>query len=72
MVLKARSLVGSRTRGHPAAGLDHASRALGQQAPSSGKLLSGGIEATAMQLKRFFGSARNIENGGSLTILGTA
>jgi transcription termination factor Rho len=48
-------------------------RAANQEAPSDGKLLSGGIEATALQFpKRFFGSARNIENGGSLTILGTA
>ncbi len=48
-------------------------RSANNEAPSNGKLLSGGIEATAMQFpKRFFGSARNIENGGSLTILGTA
>ncbi|QDU84401.1 hypothetical protein Pla163_15080 [Planctomycetes bacterium Pla163] len=48
-------------------------RASNQEAPSDGKLLSGGIEATALQFpKRFFGSARNIEGGGSLTILGTA
>jgi len=48
-------------------------RASNQEAPSDGKLLSGGIEATALQFpKRFFGSARNIEDGGSLTILGTA
>jgi transcription termination factor Rho len=48
-------------------------RAANNEAPANGKLLSGGIEATALQFpKRFFGSARNIENGGSLTILGTA
>ncbi|MHC4893976.1 MAG: transcription termination factor Rho [Planctomycetota bacterium] len=48
-------------------------RASNQEAPSDGKLLSGGIEATALQMpKQFFGSARNIEEGGSLTILGTA
>ena len=48
-------------------------RAANAEAPSNGKLLSGGIEATAMQMpKQFFGSARNIEGGGSLTILGTA
>jgi transcription termination factor Rho len=48
-------------------------RSSNNEAPSNGKLLSGGIEATALQFpKRFFGSARNIENGGSLTILGTA
>lgn len=41
--------------------------------PNSGKILSGGVEASALQKpKRFFGSARNIEGGGSLTILGTA
>ena len=48
-------------------------RACNVEAPSNGKLLSGGLEATALQFpKRFFGAARNIENGGSLTILGTA
>jgi transcription termination factor Rho len=48
-------------------------RASNVEAPSNGKLLSGGMEATALQFpKRFFGAARNIENGGSLTILGTA
>ncbi|MCF0216251.1 MAG: transcription termination factor Rho [Fibrobacteraceae bacterium] len=41
--------------------------------PHSGKILSGGVDANAMQLpKKFFGAARKIENGGSLTILGTA
>lgn len=48
-------------------------RAYNTLMPSSGKILSGGVEANAMQKpKRFFGSARNIEEGGSLTILGTA
>ena len=48
-------------------------RAYNALASSSGKIMSGGIEATALQKpKRFFGSARNIEGGGSLTILGTA
>ena len=48
-------------------------RACNAEAPSNGKLLSGGLEATALQFpKRFFGAARNIEHGGSLTILGTA
>ena len=48
-------------------------RACNTEAPSNGKLLSGGLEATALQFpKRFFGAARNIEHGGSLTILGTA
>ncbi len=41
--------------------------------PSSGKVLSGGLDANALQRpKRFFGAARNIENGGSLTIIATA
>jgi transcription termination factor Rho len=41
--------------------------------PSSGKILSGGVDANALHLpKRFFGAARNIEEGGSLTILATA
>ena len=41
--------------------------------PHSGKILSGGVDANAMQLpKKFFGAARKIENGGSLTIIGTA
>ena len=48
-------------------------RASNIEAPSNGKLLSGGMDATALQFpKRFFGAARNIEGGGSLTILGTA
>ena len=41
--------------------------------PASGKVLSGGLDANALQRpKRFFGAARSIENGGSLTILATA
>jgi transcription termination factor Rho len=48
-------------------------RAHNTVAPSSGKVLSGGVEANAMQKpKQFFGAARNIEHGGSLTILATA
>ncbi|MBI4930254.1 MAG: transcription termination factor Rho [Bacteroidetes bacterium] len=48
-------------------------RAYNTLSPSSGKVLSGGVEATALQKpKRFFGAARKIENGGSLTILATA
>ena len=48
-------------------------RAYNALMPSSGKILSGGIEASALQKpKRFFGSARNIEGGGSLTIIATA
>jgi transcription termination factor Rho len=48
-------------------------RAYNAEQPNSGKVLSGGIEANALQLpKRFFGSARNIEGGGSLTIIATA
>ena len=48
-------------------------RAYNTLASNSGKIMSGGIEATALQKpKRFFGSARNIEGAGSLTIIGTA
>lgn len=48
-------------------------RAYNTVAPASGKVLSGGVEATALQKpKRFFGAARQIENGGSLTIIATA
>ncbi len=48
-------------------------RAHNTVSPSSGKVLSGGVEANALQKpKRFFGAARQIENGGSLTILATA
>lgn len=48
-------------------------RAYNTMMPNSGKILSGGVEASALQKpKRFFGSARNIEGGGSLTIMGTA
>ncbi len=48
-------------------------RAYNTVAPSSGKVLSGGVEANALQKpKKFFGAARKIENGGSLTILATA
>ncbi len=48
-------------------------RAYNALASNSGKIMSGGMEATALQKpKRFFGAARNIEGGGSLTIMGTA
>ena len=48
-------------------------RAYNTVQPTSGKVLSGGVDANALQKpKRFFGAARNIENGGSLTILATA
>ena len=48
-------------------------RAYNTVSPSSGKILSGGVEANALQKpKRFFGAARNIENGGSLSIIATA
>ncbi len=48
-------------------------RAYNTVSPASGKVLSGGVEANALQKpKRFFGAARQIENGGSLTILATA
>ncbi len=48
-------------------------RAYNTVAPSSGKVLTGGVDANALQRpKRFFGAARNIENGGSVTIIATA
>jgi transcription termination factor Rho len=48
-------------------------RAYNNVVPSSGKVLSGGVDANALQRpKRFFGAARNVEEGGSLTIIGTA
>jgi len=48
-------------------------RAYNNVTPSSGKVLSGGVDSNALQLpKKFFGAARNIEDGGSLTIIATA
>ncbi len=48
-------------------------RAYNMVVPSSGKILSGGVDANALHKpKRFFGAARNVENGGSLTIIATA
>ena len=48
-------------------------RAYNAVVPSSGKVLTGGVDANALQRpKRFFGAARNIEQGGSLTIISTA
>lgn len=48
-------------------------RAYNTVQPASGKVLSGGVDANALQKpKRFFGAARNVENGGSLTIIATA
>ena len=48
-------------------------RAYNTVVPSSGKVLTGGVDANALQRpKRFFGAARNVENGGSLTIIATA
>jgi transcription termination factor Rho len=48
-------------------------RAYNTEMPHSGKILTGGVDANAMQMpKRFFGAARNIEKGGSLTIIATA
>jgi len=53
--------------------LTRLARAYNAITPASGKVLSGGLEATALQKpKRFFGTARNIEEGGSLTIIATA
>jgi transcription termination factor Rho len=48
-------------------------RAYNTEAPHSGKILTGGVDASALQApKRFFGAARKIEEGGSLTVIGTA
>jgi transcription termination factor Rho len=48
-------------------------RAWNSECPHSGKILSGGVDANALQKpKRFFGSARKVEEGGSLTIVATA
>ena len=48
-------------------------RAYNAEVPSSGKILSGGVDASALHKpKRFFGAARNVEEGGSLTIIATA
>ena len=48
-------------------------RAYNTEVPHSGKILTGGVDANALQKpKRFFGAARNLEEGGSLTIIGTA
>ena len=48
-------------------------RAYNQVVPASGKILSGGVDSNALQKpKRFFGAARNIEEGGSLTIVATS
>jgi transcription termination factor Rho len=53
--------------------LTRLARAYNMVTPSSGKILSGGVDANALEKpKRFFGAARNIEEGGSLTIIATA
>jgi transcription termination factor Rho len=54
-------------------GITRLSRAYNLATPASGRILSGGVDSTALYPpKRFFGAARNIEDGGSLTILATA
>jgi transcription termination factor Rho len=54
-------------------GITRLSRAYNLAAPASGRILSGGVDSAALYPpKKFFGAARNIENGGSLTILATA
>jgi transcription termination factor Rho len=54
-------------------GITRLARAYNLAAPASGRILSGGVDSTALYPpKRFFGAARNIEEGGSLTIVGTA
>ncbi len=64
----------TRTRRRDPARLDHAPRPRLQHGrPSSGKVLTGGVDANALHKpKRFFGAARNLEEGGSLTIIATA
>ena len=53
--------------------INRLARAYNTEVPHSGKILTGGVDANALQKpKRFFGAARNIEEGGSLTIIGTA
>ena len=53
--------------------INRLARAYNQTVPTSGKILSGGVDSNALHKpKRFFGAARNIENGGSLTIIATA
>jgi len=53
--------------------LSRLARAYNQTVPTSGKILSGGVDSNALHKpKRFFGAARNIEQGGSLTIIATA
>jgi transcription termination factor Rho len=54
-------------------GITRLARAYNLSAPASGRILSGGVDSTALYPpKRFFGAARNIEEGGSLTIVATA
>jgi len=54
-------------------GITRLARAYNTVVPASGKVLTGGVDANALEKpKRFFGAARNIENGGSLTIISTA
>ena len=75
VIEKAKRLVEhKRRRGHPAR-FDHApgARTYNTIVPPSGKVLSGGVDSNALQRpKRFFGAARNIEEGGSLSIVATA
>ena len=47
-------------------------RAYNSTQAASGKILTGGVDANALENQRFFGAARNIEGGGSLTIIATA
>jgi len=54
-------------------GITRLARAYNLSAPTSGRIMSGGVDSTALYPpKKFFGAARNIEDGGSLTIIGTA
>jgi transcription termination factor Rho len=73
VIERAKRLVELEGRGHPA-GLHHPpGPRLQQRRALSGKVLSGGVDSNALQRpKRFFGAARNVEEGGSLTIIATA
>jgi transcription termination factor Rho len=75
VIEKAKRLVEHKQRRGDSARLHHPSGARLQHraVPSSGKVLTGGVDAHALERpKRFFGAARNIEEGGSLTIIATA
>ena len=73
VIEKAKRLVEHKTTSSSSSTPSPASPAPTTLVPPSGKILSGGVDANALQKpKRFFGAARNIEEGGSLTIIATA